>query len=92
MSTPDSATLVSVGYFRRSTSNSTAGIVRSFLMLARGGNLRYPIRDLIVLDVASGRRLGRIEFEGHAVFSPDGRSLATSDGTFIKVRDVPGRR
>ena len=38
------------------------------------------------------RRGADFVFVGRAVISPDGRWLATTDGTFIKVRGVPGRR
>jgi WD40 repeat protein len=86
---PDGATLAAVGRF----TGSTSPIVNLSTELAVAlRNRRFPVMDLILLDVATGRRLRRAEWEGCPVFSPDGRSLATTDGTFIKVRDIPGRR
>jgi WD40 repeat protein len=47
--------------------------------------------EVIELDIASGRCLGRADEEGCPVYSRDGRSLATTDGTVVKIRNVPAR-
>jgi WD40 repeat protein len=84
---PDGSTLVSVGRFT-DTAVTVGNLSTQVGILAR--NRRgIPVMDLIVLDVASGRRLQRAAWEGCPVFSPDGRWLATTDGTSINIRRPP---
>ena len=55
-----------------------------------------PPMEIIVLDSTNGRQIGCLRDEAIPVFSPDGRSLATTStsgpvGTTI-IRDLPRRR
>ncbi len=85
---PDGRGLVSAGQFN---SEPTIANLLTHLAIAVGAR---PRNEVILLDAATGRRLRHAESEYSPIFSPDGRSLATAteDGTFINVRDVPGRR
>ena len=55
-----------------------------------------PPYELLILDPAGGRQVAKLLDEGRAVFSPDGRTLATisfsgPDGSAL-IRDLPAKR
>ncbi|MDE2507027.1 MAG: WD40 repeat domain-containing protein [Planctomycetota bacterium] len=54
-----------------------------------------PPYELLILNSAGGPPIGRLTGEGRAVFSPDGRSMATivTDGPegVTVIRDLPGK-
>jgi WD40 repeat protein len=87
---PDGARLISIA---RYTMNRRGVSVRMLheLMAALAGNRNWePPYELLVFDLASGRRLGRTENEARAVFTPNGQTLATSDiDGRAKLRDLP---
>jgi hypothetical protein len=58
-------------------------------LIRNGGRGDLPV-DLIVVDLATGHRVGRLEDEARAVFSPDGRTFATAgyDGK-ARLRKLP---
>ncbi len=57
-----------------------------------------PANELVILDPATGRRVGVLNHESRPVFSPDGRMVATnpvppsSRGFFVFLRDLSGER
>jgi hypothetical protein len=60
-----------------------------WLGVRRKGLAAEPPLDMVVLDTRTGRPLRRAQPEGAPVFSKDGRTLATTDGSTIKVRAIP---
>lgn len=87
---PDGRTLASTGSYRRPTGwvDRSAVALRA---LAFGGNPALPGDGVVVVDVATGRRLARWPTAFQPRFAPDGRSIVTHeswDGTFA-VRDAP---
>jgi WD40 repeat protein len=88
---PNNATLASFAqYLRRSRAFND---LRAYVgMLMRDRNWGPP-PELVLLDVRSGRRLGRTMWEGCPVFSADSRTIATSHvDQGIRLRDVPSTR
>ena len=54
------------------------------------GQIRRDLGDIIVLDIATGRRLARASNAFHPHYSPDGRTIATRQSDLsVKLRDVP---
>ena len=87
---PDGATLAAVGRF--TDHGPTIAHLRTRLDIAFRNRPVKEVWEVILLDVPTGRRLRRADWEAAPTFSPDGRVLATTDETYINVRTVPGRR
>ncbi len=88
---PDGRTLVSGGRHRRGGS-ALVQIRREFFGSMTGPD-RGPRDELVVMDVATGRRLARAVSAIHPFFTPDGRTVATCEGDLgVKLRDVPASR
>lgn len=84
---PDGRTLASRGEFLRPT--STLGHLRRGIAQGLLG-LDGPEGEVIILDVATGRRVGRAGHAIHPYFSPDGRTLATREEDLtVRLRDLP---
>jgi WD40 repeat protein len=85
---PDGRMLVSTG--------GVKSVLGLRLMRARMEGLFHKpqsgVVDLVVWDIASGRRLTRVEDEFHRLISPDGRMLVTSSlygDNAIRIRTIP---
>ncbi len=88
---PDGSTLVSIARFtRRKLSLDTLNF---FWRAATRPSDRVDLIEMIVIDAATGRRLRTSGVDCWlAVFSPDGRTLATGhEDEAVRVRDAPGR-
>jgi WD40 repeat protein len=87
---PDGRTLASHGALER-----PASLVQGLhleLMRAVVDKAYRPAPEVVVLDVATGRRLARAGSAIHPRFSPDGRTLATREEDLsVRLRDVPAR-
>jgi WD40 repeat protein len=86
---PDGSTLASLSEFTQPA--MTMDTVRSRIAMLRRDRNWEPPHELVILDTATGRRLGRTSDEFRPTFSSNGRSLATGhkDGT-ARLRDIPG--
>jgi WD40 repeat protein len=88
---PDGRSLASRGEFRRPDSvlgGVSLGVKRSVL-----GNTWKPDSEVIVVDLATGRRLARAASSMHPHYSPDGSTIATRQTNLtIRLRPAPGRR
>ena len=86
---PDTRTLAVTGYRwkPKSTLTKIMDEIRRIL-----GYRQKVDAEILVLDVATGRRLAGSANSGRPFFSPDGRTLATGepDGS-TKLRDIPRR-
>jgi hypothetical protein len=87
---PDGSTLASDGRFT-DTTRPIAYLQAQLAIAVRNPRVR-EVTEVMLIDVATGRRLQRAEWEDAPVFSPEGSALATTDGTSINVRAIPGRR
>jgi WD40 repeat protein len=87
---PDGRTLASWGEFN-SPRSLVGGIWHVFQRTIRGSTWR-PDPEVIVVDLATGRRLARAKSAMHPQFSPDGSTVATrqTDWT-IHLHPAPGR-
>ena len=86
---PDGSTLASAGSLLGQPALSVEGIRRR-LSFALYGQSR-GVAETIVIDLATGRLVGRAKGEWDPAFSPDGRTLATSvEGGVMKLRSIPG--
>jgi len=87
---PDGRSLVSTGQLsRRRFSIDT---ITYYWLAATRPPDRAALTELVIMDVATGRRLRSSKMDFLGVFSPDGRMLATGhDDDAVRVRDVPGR-
>jgi WD40 repeat protein len=85
---PDGSRLIAVASFSMGRQPIPVRIVHAGLS-ALGREREFK---MIVLDVATGKRLGYIENEARSVFSVDGRTLATTttDGT-ARLRTLPAK-
>jgi WD40 repeat protein len=85
---PDGRTLASHGGFRRPSSFTDSlriGLAQQVL-----GRTWRPPPEVIVLDIATGKRLARAESALHPYYSPDGRTIATREMDFsVRLRVVP---
>jgi WD40 repeat protein len=88
---PDGSMLVSLGRYH-SPDLSIENLRMKLAEVTRDQN-HYLITETIVIDTVTGRRLVHSSLEGPTIFSPDGKTLATShdDGT-VRIHDVPKRR
>jgi WD40 repeat protein len=87
---PDGRTIASAS--RHYGATSTLSWILDGLGQAMGLNPKEGVSEVIVLDVATGRRLARASSSIHPSFSPDGRIVATRERDLsVRLRDVPGR-
>jgi hypothetical protein len=88
---PDGRTLASCGDYRGATTATGRFMegVGQMVSSALGPPRQRPV-EVVVLGVASGRRLARAAESIHPSYSPDGRTLATRepDGS-VWLRGVP---
>ncbi len=85
---PEGKTLASTGRFGKLV--LSFDLVRVVLAQVFSDPDRAEPVELILLDQADGRRLRSSKRDGIAVFSPDGRTLATShDDGSVRLRDIP---
>jgi WD40 repeat protein len=83
---PDGRTLASTEHFRET---SAIGEIQEGLWRAIGGR-RQDHSEVIVRDLATGKRLARAANAIHPYYSPDGRTIATREQDLsVKLRDVP---
>jgi WD40 repeat protein len=88
---PDGATLASRGEFTRPA--TVIGAISHVLTRLMRGSQHRRDGEVVVLDVATARRLGHAAREIHPYFSPDGRTIATRASDFsVRLRDVPTAR
>jgi WD40 repeat protein len=86
---PDGRTLAADSYPLAAT--STFGQINQDLWQRLGGK-RENQAEVVVLDVATGRRLARAPQSIHPHYSPDGRTVATRERDLsVKLRDLPDR-
>jgi WD40 repeat protein len=86
----DGSTLASMG--RLSGDGSILATVLQYVRFASapGSPGAY---EVVVLDVFTGERLGRLGAAAHPDLSPDGRTLAVQDASFaVKLFDLPDRK
>jgi WD40 repeat protein len=87
---PDGQTLASQGWYRR-----PASLVDSLLLALKQRSLGRswrPPPEVIVLDIATGKRLAHAANALHPYYSPDGRTIATREMDFsVRLREVPSR-
>jgi WD40 repeat protein len=83
---PDGRTIAVDSHFQ---ATSTIGKIQKSLWRSAG----FAGRDdsgVIVLDIATGKRLARVSTAIHPFYSPDGRTMATREHDFsVKLRDLP---
>jgi WD40 repeat protein len=86
---PNGSILASAGPLR--TPTSLPGRIGRVLAGYRSGGFNpNDWHELVVWDVATGRRLAKTSKVAFAVFSLDGRTLATRETDFVvRLRDVP---
>ena len=84
---PDGSTLASEASLSR-LAFSVEG-VRTRLNFALYGQ-SPGFAETIVIDMATGRLVGRAKGEMQPAYSPDGRTLATCEGGVTKLRSIPG--
>jgi WD40 repeat protein len=97
--TPDGRTLVTQSFVPRGAEGGLSGLIGWLRRWVRVGPLsRPPPPDpsrITVRDVATGRRLAaatgsRFRWLLRPAVSPDGRTLATADGTAVRLWRLPG--
>jgi len=87
---PDGRSLVSTAQFLRG--GFSIDSVNFYWQAATRSSDRVGLMEMVVMDAATGRRLRTSKEDRLAVFSPDGRTLATGhDDEAVRVRDAPGR-
>jgi WD40 repeat protein len=85
---PDGRTLASIG--RDVASTSTVQQVYHVVKHKFFGSPQSAVADTIVVDLATGRRVGRTSSSNHPMYTPDGRTLVTrSEDLSVKLRDLP---
>jgi WD40 repeat protein len=84
---PDDSTVASVG--RRMNRSTSVASLATEIAIALRNPQPTAVTELILLDITTGRVRRRARWEGSPAFSPDGRFLASTDGTIINVRAVP---
>jgi WD40 repeat protein len=87
---PDGSTLASFNYF----SNRVVSLdLARTLIAAHLGDEDHTMQvEMVLFDVATGRPRISTPWEGLAVFSPDGRSVATThDDSRVRIHDLPDR-
>jgi WD40 repeat protein len=87
---PDGSTLASFNLF----DNRTISLDLARILIARHLKDEEHMfqSELVLLDVATGRPQIRSRWDGVTVFSPDGRSVATTqDDAGVWIHDLPGR-
>ena len=88
---PDGSILASTATFRGLT--LSFGLVEAAFAAAFRERGRQNQDELILFDAADGRPLLHAGNYGHVVFSPDGKSLATShEDEVVRIHDVPKGR
>jgi WD40 repeat protein len=87
---PDGQTLVSQGWYRRPSSlidSLQLALTRQTL-----GRTWRPPPEIVILDIATGKRLAHAAEALHPYYSPDGRTIATREMDFsVRLREVPIR-
>ena len=88
---PDGTTLSSFGLFdNKALSLDLARVYVANLLRDREHSMQS---ELIMVDMASGRRLVYSKDAGLVVFSPDGKSIASShDDGIVRIHDAPKAR
>ncbi len=83
---PDGRTIAANSHYQPT---STIGQIQTSLWRSAG----FAGRDdsgVVVLDIATGKRLARTSTAIHPFYSPDGRTMATRERDFsVKLRDLP---
>ncbi len=88
---PDGTRLASMGRFN-GLAISGDRLRMEIARFTGGWGYQNPV-ELIVVDVPSGKRVGKTRDEGRPVFLRDGRGLATIDRSgSIRIRDLPAPR
>ncbi len=87
---PDGQTLASHGWYSRPS--SFIDFLRVALMHQALGRPWRPPPEVVVLDIATGKRLAHAAEALHPYYSPDGRTIATREMDFsVRLREVPIR-
>ena len=88
---PDGSRLASLGHF--SNDSPSVDLLRVYLTRFFPNPDREMETELVLLDLANGDRLVQSKWDGIAVFSPDGRSIATGhDDETVRIHDLPPRK
>jgi WD40 repeat protein len=88
---PDSRTFASAVVQRKQSSSIVRLFDDLYLLIFRQANDRKPDYGVVVVDIATGRRIGQVSSAMFPIFSPDGRTLATRERDLsVKLRDLPG--